>query len=64
MASTRVTVSATDFPQYRRLVDFLHDVEGYARLTADDDLAARAEAVWADLRAMKSAGNNSTGDGS
>lgn len=53
MASARIEVSATDFPQFRRLVDFLHEMEDYARLTADEDLAGRVEGVWADLRAMK-----------
>jgi len=53
MASARVEVSATDFPQFRRLVDFLHEMEDYARLTADEDLAGRVETVRADLRAIK-----------
>jgi len=38
MARTDITVSVTETRQYRRLVQFLMDVESLASVNADDEL--------------------------
>ena len=49
MPSVFMTVSMTEVPQYRRLVRFIMDIEDYARLTADEDLANLVMDLRSDL---------------
>jgi hypothetical protein len=40
-------------PQFRRLVEFIDEVEDYARLTADEDLSDRVRHLRAELLEMR-----------
>jgi uncharacterized glyoxalase superfamily metalloenzyme YdcJ len=49
----RFSVSVTEVPQFRRLVEFVADVEGYARLAYDHDLMRMVEELREDLRDLR-----------
>jgi hypothetical protein len=56
MASRRelnIHMSFTEMPQFRRLVEFIDEVEDYARLTADEDLSDRVRHLRAELLEMR-----------
>jgi len=44
-----VEISITETPQFRRLIDFIHDVEDYADEIEDVDLAEIIDRLRADL---------------
>jgi len=48
----RVEISATEFPHFARLVDFLTDCEAHAEATGDEALARSALACRDDLTEM------------
>ena len=56
MASRELTVniSATEVPQYRRLVDFLYEIENLGRVNADEEIQALVAAAREDLAALGS----------
>lgn len=47
---TRVEISATEFPHFARLVDFLMEIEQFARVWDDPDLWEATRRCRADLR--------------
>jgi len=49
-----VSVSVTELPQFRRLVQFVSEVEEYAEFRQDEELDALAQAAKADLLEMAS----------
>jgi hypothetical protein len=49
MPRTEVTISATEVPQFERLVRFLEDVAGYAELETDLELRQLVEDCRSDL---------------
>ena len=51
----KVELSATEFPHFARLVQFLEDTEDYARVCADDDLEELAIDCRADLAKLSEA---------
>jgi hypothetical protein len=53
MARHKVEVSATEVPQFRRLVEFLHDVEIHAVAFNDDDLLELVHETRDDLLVMR-----------
>jgi hypothetical protein len=48
-----VDISLTETPHFRRLVEFATDVDDYAELTGDDDLAAMVDRLRADLLELR-----------
>ena len=54
MPSARLTISITDLPPFRRLVEFVEQVDAHAN--AEDDFALRSlvDGCWDDLLAMVS----------
>ena len=47
--TAKLTISLTETPHFRRLVDFLEDVDSYARIVADEDLAEIVTEARSDL---------------
>ena len=48
----RLSLSLTEMPQYRRLVEFVAEVADYAEMTDNRELAEAVEKLRADLMAM------------
>lgn len=51
-AEIQVSVSATEVPQYRRLVDFFQEVEDLGRVNADEELLELVGEAKSDLLAL------------
>jgi hypothetical protein len=48
-----VDISLTETPHFRRLVEFATEVDDYAELTGDDDLAAIVDRLRVDLLELR-----------
>ena len=51
----RLSLSLTEMPQYRRLVEFVAEVAEYAAETGDEELAVKVERLRAELMALTDA---------
>lgn len=56
-ATARVEVTATELPQFRRLVRFLEDMDSLRRVNGDEEVQALAQECRDDLIAMRANGN-------
>jgi hypothetical protein len=58
-ATAHIEVTATELPQFRRLVRFLEDMDSLGRVNGDEEIQALAQECRDDLVAMRADSNRS-----